>query len=789
MANKTSNAEVYLPDGSFSWDGGVDSSLVTTLKTALNRGGLGRNQLAWLNNATVRGGGVLQRTGWQPLLKLLAAGYWQGGFIYEPDSANPYLVCSISGVIYSALLEDPFTVTDLTGGNPALQNPADPQVAEMAWFVQGENYLVIQAGDFFTGPASTTINNYGQPLVAPATTLPLFWDGTIFRRSRGITTVAPAGYLPAINEIDAGTCMDYFGGRLWYAQARKYSAGDMVGGPSGTLANHWRDSILSVTENPLVLGGDGFTVPTNAGNIRALRHSANLNAALGQGNFYIFTRKTIYSLAVPVTRTDWIAADSSNQPLQTVVQLVNGAVGDRSVVAVNGDLFYQALEPSIRSLQVSVRNFGEWGNLPISQNELRALQINDRGLMRFSSGIQFDNRMLQLMLPVLAADGVNVVHQAVLPLDFDVVSNLSTQGPTDVSGTSAVTPPVWEGAYDGLQFLQLFEGDFGGLHRGFSAVISEVDGSINIWELTTSSRTDNGDNRVTWGAEFPAFTWATAGLETKLKWLKGGELWIDKVFGTVDADVWYREDADPCWRFWFHTQFCAARGCQEAEPVCIAAYPPIPFREGYKWPIVFPEPKPACDSMGVRPTTIGYQFQTKVILKGWCRIRGLVLYAMPHTDPQYHGITCQVDIPMAKIPLPPPTPIPPPTPPTPPCVLPAKATTPGPANGSGSVDPSAVILTWSDGGGSTSFKVFVNGVLNSNVASPVLLLGVLLPLTPYIWRIDSVNACGTTTGDTWSFTTAAFFPFSTEDFQEYSAPVALNGLNGATGWNGAWISS
>jgi hypothetical protein len=454
----------------------------------------------------------------------------------------------------------------------------------------------------------------------------------------------------------------------------------MVGGPTGTLVDHFRDSILCVQENPLCVGGDGFTVPTNAGNIRALCHSANINSQLGEGVLYISTRKTIYSLAVPVTRTDWIGANSTNQPLQTVVQLVNGAVGDRSVVVVNGDIFYQSLEPAIRSLQISVRNFGQWGNTPISQNELRALAANDRGLMRFSSGIQFDNRMLQLVLPVMASTGLNVVHQAILPLDFDVVSNLSTQGPTNVSGTSAVRPPVWEGAYDGLQFLQLFERDFGGLHRGFAVVISEMDGGIDIWELTTTSRTENGDNRVTWGAEYPAFTWSPSGLEVKLKQLKGGECWIDSVSGTVDMDVWYREDADPCWRYWFHTQFCAARGCQEAEPVCVNPYPPVPFREGYRYPIVFPEPKAACDSMGIRPTTIGYQFQVKVILKGWCQVRGLILYAIPHSEPQYHGIACpdssSVPQGMAKI-MPwgasgggiiptPPSPIPPPTPPVPP---------------------------------------------------------------------------------------------------------------------------
>ena len=181
---------IYLPDGSFDFSGGVDSSLVTTLKSALNPGGLARSQTAWMFNCSVRGGGILQRTGFQPLLKLLAGGRWQGDFMYEPDSANPYLVFQVDGILYRALLEPPYTVTDLTGGNPVLRNPPG---AEMAWFVQGENYLVVQAGDYYTGPVSITINSYGQPLVAPSTTLPLIWDGTILRRSRGITTVAPAG--------------------------------------------------------------------------------------------------------------------------------------------------------------------------------------------------------------------------------------------------------------------------------------------------------------------------------------------------------------------------------------------------------------------------------------------------------------------------------------------------------------------------------------------------------------------------------------------------------------------
>jgi hypothetical protein len=619
MANDSSKI-VYVVDGSFDWSLGVDSSKTLTVQTELNPNGIPRSMLVWGNNLTVRGGGITQRPGFQPLVKLPVYGRWQRGFMYEPDSANPYLVCQISGILYSVLLEAPYTVTDLTGGNPMLQNPPD---AEMAFFCQGENQLVIQAGDYFT-PGAVIPGKTD----AAGRTLPLFWNGTTLRRSIGITTNAPASIAPHINEIPAATCMDYYQNRLWYAQARQYSAGDIAGGPSGTAPERFRDAILNVTENPLCFGGDGFTVPTNAGNIRALKHSANLNATLGQGMFFIFTRKAIYSLDVPITRTDWIAANATNAPKQTVIQITNGAVNDASIVSVNGDLFYQSFDPAIRSLITAVRNFQQWGNTPISQNELRALEPNDRALMKFSSGIEFDNRLYQLVLPQVTSDGINVVHRALLPLDFDIVSGLAQQ----------TLVPAWEGAWDGLQFLQVFFGDFGGLPRAFSAMISDADGSINIWDLTRTSKTENGDNRVTWSPEFPAFNWSGAGLETKLKWLKGGEMWVDKISGTVEMDVYYRGDSDPCWRLWFHTSVCAAR-CEDFDPVC-TAYPCVPFREGYKFPVVFPEPPQDCDSMGVRPSTVAYQFQVKVMLKGWCRIRGLLLYALPHAEPQYNGISC-----------------------------------------------------------------------------------------------------------------------------------------------------
>lgn len=603
------NSDVTKVDGSLDFSGGVNSVKVTTIQSQQNPNGLARNELAWLDNATCRDGGITQRFGWLLNGQMHdGSALFQGWFMYEPVGADPYLIASIGGQIYRV---DPDTgaATNLTALFPGTDNP--PAEA-FAFFCQAEQFLVIQAGD--------------------SVTLPLIWDGSILRRSIGITNTAVAPGTPGVNEIPAATCMDYYMGRLWYAQGRQYSAGDIVGGGSGTLAYGFRDAVLNVTENPLVLGGDGFVVPTQDGIIRALKHGAAIDAALGQGRLFIFTRKAVYALQVPVTRADWIAATNNNQPLQTVVQLVNGSVNDRSVVSVNGDLFYQSLEPGIRSLMQSVRYFTQWGNIQISANEQRILQFNDRSLLRAASGIFFDNYLFQTALPKLTPQGI--AHQALVPMDFIPISSFGQQ-----------KQPVWLGMDEGVDFLQLATGDFGGRDRAFAAVVSRGDaaapaGTIQLWEITSFSKEDkivgeNG-NRVSWIIETPAFTW---GREFDLKKLVACELWVDRLFGTVQFILQYRPDGAACWVRWHEWKECSPKNSNETvqEPI---AYPLLPCLESYRSTMMSPKPPEGCASATGRPTYIGYQFQVRLIVKGFCRIRGILLHAEMVERALYKDITC-----------------------------------------------------------------------------------------------------------------------------------------------------
>jgi hypothetical protein len=596
--------DVIITDGSLDFSGGINSIKVTTIQSAQNPHGLARNELAWLDNATVRDGGITQRPGWQPHKVIHdGSGVFQGGFMYQPLNGDPYLVAQISGHIYRITLDNN-VIDDLTANSPTNHPQFNPvNAAQQAYFVQAEEFLVIQAGD--------------------GTTLPFIWDGNVLRRSKGITNPAVAPGTPGVNEIPSATTMDYYMGRLWYAQGRQYSAGDIVGGNSGTAQYNFRNSVLNVTENPLVLGGDGFTIPSQDGTtIRALRHAAAIDVSLGQGRLFIFTRNAVYALQVPVSRNSWIGATNDNQPLQTIVQLYNGATSDRSVVSFNGDLYYQSLEPGIRSLLEAVRYFQQPGNKQISANETRILQFNDRALLHVASGMQFQNRVWQTALPITTPQGI--VHQAIVPLDLIPISVFKEDH-----------QPNWEGMYEGLDIFQMWSVDFGGLERAFALIRNRVTSATELWEFTLG-KTENGDGRVTWVIEFPAFTW---GKEFELKKLIGAEIWADRLSGTVNFQLEYRPDGAACWVPWHTWKKCSQRTTAEdcANP---ASYPITTCLESYVSTMTMPMPPDNCAVPMGRPSNQGYQFQPRLVIHGFCRIRGLMLHAEPLGRKLYENITC-----------------------------------------------------------------------------------------------------------------------------------------------------
>jgi hypothetical protein len=101
--------------------------------------------------------------------------------------------------------------------------------------------------------------------------------------------------------------------------------------------------------------------------------------------------------------------------------------------------------------------------------------------------------------------------------------------------------------------------------------------------------------------------------------------------------------------------------------------------------------------------------------------------------------------------------------------LPAKASNPTPADTATGVTKNLAALNWDDASGADSYVVTASwggtvggvAVVNSTLdlaANTPLLFDALDWGTVYTWRVDTVNEFGTTTGDTWSFTTDTFDP-------------------------------
>jgi hypothetical protein len=92
---------------------------------------------------------------------------------------------------------------------------------------------------------------------------------------------------------------------------------------------------------------------------------------------------------------------------------------------------------------------------------------------------------------------------------------------------------------------------------------------------------------------------------------------------------------------------------------------------------------------------------------------------------------------------------------------PGQASSPSPANSATGVSITAD-LSWTEGAGSTSSDVYFGttspGTSQGNQTATTFDTGTMTNDTTYYWRIDQVNAAGTTTGNVWNFTTIIAAP-------------------------------
>lgn len=592
------NSVVRLTSGQFDFSGGVDSSKNPTFATPKNPTGIRQNQLAWMDNCSCRGGSLNPRAGWSKICSMPFSGLFQDAAMYQPDNGYPYIMLQVAGRTFNVRVDTDNSVNELTIlGNP--NGATEPK----AWFCQGEQFMVIQDG-------------IAEPLV---------WDGTTLRRISGMAKATPPAWTTA-QCLPTGKAMVYYMGRIWVSNGRQFVAGDIVLGSNGTnfapTMYGRRDAILRSIENTYLAGGGAFITPASTGSITAMDYSTGINSVLGQGQLYVFTRQAVYGIDVPVTRGDW---QNLSTPVQVTVSKQWGAVSDRSVVGANGDLFFRSLD-GIRSLTLAVRNFNQWPNTAISKEMKRLLTLDNRALLPYASGINFNNRLFQTSLPVSTPCGP--AFQAISVLDFDLITTMNEQ-----------LPPAWEGMHEGLNVLKLLQADYGGLQRAFAICYNPdapAANQIEIWELSLANLTDGNDGRIAWYFERPS---DTQGDEFLLKELDTVELWYDKIVGKVNFKLWFRPDQYPCWTLWHEWQEEACN--YPINPL----YPTTNYQPEFKVPVTMPNvanavrPMP-CQTGNKRPMNVGYGFALLLEVKGSAEILGIRMHTIPRMTEPYYGKAC-----------------------------------------------------------------------------------------------------------------------------------------------------
>lgn len=566
-------------DGSLSFDGGVDSGRSPSL--------IQPNNVAFAVNCSFEGGYVFPRPGYAyqdytygstsgVFDGPLPAGNFQCAHSYISDDGKLFIVLHISGRtwLYDVLQKSMTWISE----DPALENPFN---ISQAWMVQAEKFLIIQNGH----------------------SLPLIFDGSKLRRAKP-------------DEIKCGKQMAYVNGRIWYALPNGFSfrATDIVYG-DGT-----RESVLKETENTFLNEGGDFAVPSDSGGITAMAVPGNLDTALGQGPLLVMTPKFIFSVNAPVDREVWKAV---NYPIQAISQVSNGALGSRSAVTVNGDVFYRSVD-GIRSFIIARRDFGTWGNTPISNEIVRPIASDQTDLLWASSAIVFQNRLLMTCQPVWNnKSGINwpntgVYHKALAVLEFE-----------PVTGMRQKTPPSWAGIWTGLNILQVVKCENALGDRAF--IISRNDtGGIEIWEITKGDQRDtnaDGKNDIQWFFESKSYSYQSP---FGLKRLDSGDLFVDNMTGTVEFQTWYRPDQYPSWIEWATWSVCTNPNSCAVSLDC-----PVPTiaQPQYRTKMRMPTPADSCnETVGVNFRNM-YETQVRVSVTGYARIRSVRVHAYDVSEP------------------------------------------------------------------------------------------------------------------------------------------------------------
>jgi hypothetical protein len=460
-------------------------------------------------------------------------------------------------------------------------------------FIGGAQYTVTAINNNVNNVVEATFVNQVPPLTSSIVPLlnPIPAGATV--------TFGIPGY-----ELPPGRMGVCVSGRNWVSlpDQRSFVASDLVGDPSGTSINQYRDAVLKVTENTYLVGGGTFSVPLSCGGITGMIGLASLNSEFNAGPLEILTPTTLFSINTPVNRSEWA---STTNPLEAVSIISNGGVGQNSALLANGDLIYRALD-GLRSLILTQSTFFTWGNPPLSREISPVLDADPQNLLQFASAVVFNNRLLLTTNPTKTAQGV--VWNQLAVMNFDPVSSLRGKAPS-----------IYDSSYwQDMSVLQLVTGMFAGVQRCFAFVV-DANNLIQLMEILPFGSVTNPNvsgDAPTWQFDLP-FIFKDS--QRQFKTLNDADIFIDQINGPVEVQAWLRPDYDTQW--WPWNDFS------------------IPAIPSYQPRLPLDQPPRQFNPANQRAVNDGYTFQVRIQIKGWCRFLGAKFYANKKPEPQFPAMT------------------------------------------------------------------------------------------------------------------------------------------------------
>lgn len=650
---------------------------------------LSKTQLSYALNSTVRGTYSKTRPPYRKInltfngdiVAAFEKALWQGGSYFKPDSGNEALRCVIGGKFFHLVPDQSGNATVDQIALPAAMDATAPQV----WLWQSEkwtifndgtnnpmfvddtntatqsnwskplNFATTTAASFvvpavgdttgvtvnFTSVASLnvgdviTVKNFGQFIVQNITGVAVTLINQSATPGKGVPSGTAVSWQHFGQQLPPGRMGAYGLGRNWVSliDGKQFVASDLVGGSSGTVANNFRDAVLSITENSYLVGGGNFTVPGSVGDIRAMIFQSVLDRSLGQGALQIYTPINVFTCNAPVDRTTW---QSLQNPILTESLIGSGGLGQNSTIQINADTFSRDAS-GIRAVSIATHYFSQdWGNPPISREMSRLIDQDNVQLLQYGSAVYFDNRMLMTASP--QADTQGVYHQALIAMNLDPVSSLRGKAPS-----------VYDGTWTGMNVLQLVRGYFEGVDRCFAFTLNVITHTIELWEIMPGTTTQVGD--LVDGNNFPIISYIEspslfANQKGKSQFdlvvLDDGEIQVDNVIGRVDFNVYYKPDQYPCWIPWRNFFICneapfTGDAFVPGDPATLNNKPTYQTRIGIGRPQTG-----VCDTFVKTELRQGRTFQVKIVTQGNVRILGFRAKAVTAPEPKWAPVapTC-----------------------------------------------------------------------------------------------------------------------------------------------------